>query len=82
MSTSVTCRDEILSAMKMLSRKYHRDAFTTTEILEQVMTQTKTYKQSTITKEVMFKMRADTPDHHEKTYPDLVRVSRGYYRLA
>ncbi len=81
-NVSVTCRDEILLAFKTLSRRYQRDAFTTHEIIQQVMRQTKAYKQSTITKEIMFKMRADSPDHHEKSYPDLVRASRGYYQLA
>lgn len=79
---AVTCREEILLAMQTISYRYRLDSFTVKEIIEQVMTQTKAYKQSTITKENMFELRAGTPDHHEKSYPRIVRVSRGYYRLA
>ena len=82
MSMAVTCREEIILAIQTLTHRYRRDSFTVKEIIEQVMTQTKAYKESTITKEVMFKLRADTPDHHEKSYPRIVRTSRGYYRLA
>lgn len=79
---SVTCREEILLAMQTLSCKYQRHAFTVKEIIEQVMIQNNSYKESTITKEIMFKLRADTADHREKSYPRIVRASRGYYRLV
>ena len=79
---AVTCREEILLALQTLSYRYRRDSFTVKEIIEQVMIQTQAYKKSTISKEVMFKLRADTPDHHEKSYPRIVRTSRGYYRLV
>ncbi len=78
----MTARAEILKAMGMLEARHNRDAFTVKEIIEQVMKQTKVYKESTLTKEIMFKMRADSADHHERSYPDLVRSTRGYYRLA
>ena len=82
MSLPVTCAEEILLAMQNLAHKYRRDAFTVKEIIQQVMEQNNSYKESTITKEIMFKLRADTADHHEKSYPRIVRASRGYYRLA
>jgi hypothetical protein len=81
-SANVTCRDEILQAMKILSQKSRRDAFTPKEIIRQVLTQTKAYGPSTIRTDIVSRMCVDAPVHHAKVYQDLVRVSRGYYRLA
>jgi hypothetical protein len=47
-SADGTCRDEILQAMKILSQRSRRDAFTPKEIIGQVLMQTKAYGPSTI----------------------------------
>jgi hypothetical protein len=68
--------------MKILSQRSRRDAFTPKEIIGQVLMQTKAYGPSTIRTDIVSRMCVDAPVHHAKVYQDLVRVSRGYYRLA
>jgi hypothetical protein len=77
----MTCRDEVLVAMKTLSRGRSDDAFALSAIVKQVLSQTKTYKESTIRTHITSRMCANAPDNHAKVYNDLLRVRPGYYKL-
>jgi hypothetical protein len=77
----MTCRDEVLKAMKTLSRGSNNDAFALKVIINQVLSQTKAYKESTIRTHITSKMCANAPVNHAMVYRDLFRVDVGYYRL-
>ena len=77
----MTCRDEILAAVRRLSTRTSRDAFSPAEIVKEVRLQGSGYKESTIRTHVTSRMCADAPDHHAVVYDDLERVGRGLYRL-
>lgn len=77
----MTCRDEILAAVRQLAIRTSRDAFSPAEIVKEVRLQGSGYKESTIRTHVTSRMCADAPDHHAVVYDDLERVGRGLYRL-
>lgn len=77
----MTCRDEVLKTMKTLSRGSNNDAFALKVIIDQVLSQTKAYKESTIRTHITSKLCANAPVNHAMVYKDLFRVDVGYYRL-
>ena len=79
---SVTCRDDVLAAMRTLQRRHGRRDFALFEIVHEVQARGTIYKETTIRTHVFSYMCADTPDRHAVVYDDLVRVSRGRYVLA
>lgn len=50
-------------------------------IIDQVLSQTKAYKESTIRTHITSKLCANAPVNHAMVYRDLFRVDVGYYRL-
>ncbi len=67
--------------MKTLSRGNNNQAFALKVIIDQVLSQTKAYKESTIRTHITSKMCANAPVNHAMVYKDLFRVDVGYYRL-
>lgn len=81
MVNKMTCRDEVLKAMKILSKGNSAEAFALKVIIDQVLSQTKAYKESTIRTHITSKMCANAPVNHAMVYRDLFRVDVGYYKL-
>ena len=79
---TVTARDDILAAARKLATDAADGSFTVDEVVEEVRRQGSTYKESTIRTHVNSRMCATAPENHAVTYPDLVRVDHGRYRLA
>ena len=77
----MTCRSEIIEAMKLLASKTDRDTFARKEIVRQVKSQTNEYQESTIRTHIISWMCVNTVTGHGGLYPDLFKVGRGLYRL-
>lgn len=77
----MTCRDEILEAFRVLTRLHGRQAFSPSEIIQEMRRQGSRYKESTIRTHIVSRMCANAPDHHAVVYDDLERVSPGLYWL-
>lgn len=75
----MTCQDEVLAAFQRLISRTSREAFSPAEIVQEVMTVTSAYRESTIRTHVVSRMCANAPDHHDVVYHDLERVGRGMY---
>lgn len=78
----MTCRDEILEAVKSIRRRSGRDTFALHEIVTGMKRKGTGYSESTIRTHVSSRMCSNAPDHHSMVYDDLVRVDRGLYKLA
>ena len=77
----MTCRLEVLAAIRRLKSKHRRDAFRVDEIVQEVQGATSRYAVSTIRTHVTSRMCKQAPVHHETVYGDLDRVGHGRYRL-
>jgi len=77
----VTCRQEVLAAMRRLRSRTGREAFRLVKIVREVQTATSSYAESTIRTHVTSRMCKQAPDHHWTVYDDLDRVERSVYRL-
>jgi hypothetical protein len=77
----VTARDDVLRAARELAANSADGSFTVDEVVELARRHGSTAKESTIRTHVTSRMCADAPDNHAVTYPDLVRIDRGRYRL-
>lgn len=74
-----TCRDAILVAFRSLERRTGERDFALVDVVDEVLATTD-YKESTIRTHISSLMCRDAPEHHQTTYADLERVSRGRYR--
>lgn len=79
---SVTAREDVLRAARQLAGDSVDGSFTVDEVVELARRHGSTAKESTIRTHVTSRMCVDAPDNHAVTYPGLVRVDRGRYRLA
>jgi hypothetical protein len=77
----MTCRDEVLDAMRRLERRHNRTDFALYEIVQEVVSAGTTYPEDTIRTEIVARMCEQAPNNHAVTYDDLDRVGRGYYAL-
>ena len=77
----MTCRDEILKAIKYIVNRKGNNLFTIPEVIS-IMAQNGTeYKESTIRTHITSRMCANAPENHGVTYEDIERVDRGLYKL-
>lgn len=76
-----TCRAEVLAAFDRLERRHGRAVFAPVEIIQEVLAVTDRYPEHTIRTEIVSRMCAEAPVHHDVAYDDLERVDRGRYRL-
>ena len=81
MPMPMTCRDAVLEAMRRLRDRHGRNVFKLDEIVQEVLSRTSAFKESTVRTHVTSRMCADAPDHHAVVYADLDRVEHGLYRL-
>jgi hypothetical protein len=77
----MTCRDEVLTAMRRLRSRHGRDVFGLDEIVQEVRAVTSSYTESTVRTHVTSRMCKQAPAHHGTVYGDLDRAGRGLYRL-
>lgn len=77
----MTCRQEILAAMRRLKHRTGCDAFRLVEILREVQVATSSYAESTIRTHVCSHMCRQASVNAAVVYDDLDRVGRGVYRL-
>lgn len=77
----MTARDEVLAAAIELAAHSRDGTFTVDDILNHLRRQSSSYKPSTIRTHVVSRMCANAPDHHQVTYPDLLRVDERTYKL-
>jgi hypothetical protein len=77
----VTCRDEVLSAMRRLERRNGKKAFLLQDIVREVHAGGARYKESTIRTHVTSRMCVNAPKNHATVYRDLEKVGAGLYQL-
>ena len=77
----MTCRQEVLAAVRRLRSRTGREAFRLVEIVREVQTATSSYAESTIRTHVCSHMCRQAPVNAAIVYDDLDRVERGVYRL-
>ena len=75
-----TCREAVLAAFERLERRHGRKVFDLWEIVQEVLTATDHFAESTIRTQVGSVMCVQAPTNHATTYEDLDRVDRGKYR--
>lgn len=74
-----TSREAVLAAFDRLESKHHRKDFDLSEIVEEVLSATHDFAESTIRTHVTSKMCEEAPTNHAMKYADLHRTSRGMY---
>lgn len=77
----MTCRDAVIEAMHRLGEQHNRRDFKVKEIVQQVLSQTRAFKEATIRTHIVSRMCAGAPVNHAVVYSDLERVAPGVYRL-
>lgn len=76
-----TARDEILSAVKVITQERQAKSFKLEEVLILMKSQETTYKESTIRTHITSRCCANSPNHHGSVYNDYERIGKGLYRL-
>jgi hypothetical protein len=76
----VSCRSEVLSAFSRLERRHGRVEFELDEVVQEVLTATGRFAESTIRTHVTSVMCVQAPANHAVRHRDLDRVRRGVYR--
>lgn len=76
----MTAREEILAALPAVRARTGRESFTVQDVIEELQRRGSTYKPSTIRTHVVSRMCANAPNHHARTYEDLVRLPDGRYQ--
>ena len=73
---------DIVPAVLLLEASRGSDGtFGPQDVVEELRRRGSTYAESTIRTHVVSRMCANAPDHHARTFDDLVRVSDGRYRF-
>jgi len=75
-----TCREAVLEAFERLESRNHRKDFDLVEVLNEVLTTTNEYKESTIRTHITSRMCVQAPLNHATKFDDLDRVDIGRYR--
>jgi hypothetical protein len=77
----MTCRDEILSCVRDLSRNKSDSYFTVQEVLDEMNRRGTKYEESTIRTHITSRMCKNAKKHHAVKFDDFERVAHGLYRL-
>ena len=75
-----TCRKEVLEAFDRLERRNNRKDFGLTEVINEVLSSTSEYKESTIRTHISSRMCIQAPLNHATKFDDLDRIDVGRYR--
>mgnify|MGYP004393748193 FL=1 len=78
----MTCRQEVLAAVRRLRGRTGREAFRLVEIVWEAQAATSSYAESTIRTHICSHMCRQAPVNAAVVYDDLDRVERGVYRLS
>ena len=79
----MTCRDDILEAVRALIRQKGVNEFTAHEVVEYMRAHGTTYKENTIRTHITTGlMTINAAKHHSKTHDDFERTADGVYRLS
>lgn len=78
----MTCRDEVLDAIRVIRDHREAEIFTVQEVIDEMRQRGTSYEESTIRTHITSRMCANAPDHHAVVYPDIERVGEGEYRLT
>ena len=77
----MTCRDEVIDAMVRLENRHGKSIFQLSLIVNEVLSHTNEYEESTIRTHISARMCAQAPANHAVVTDDLDRVGRGLYKL-
>jgi hypothetical protein len=77
----MTCRDEILVAIRRLISRTGSELFTIEQVLAEMETAGTRYPEATVRTHIASSMCVNAPPNHATRYGDLERVRRGVYRL-
>ncbi len=77
----MTCRDEILACIQQITKGSSTGEFSIKDVVSYMERSGSEYEASIIRTHIASKLCSNAPNHHDKNYDDLIRVSRGIYRL-
>jgi hypothetical protein len=77
----MTCRDEILMAVKSIIRSSGINQFTIVDVLAYMKCRNSKYEESTIKTHISSRCCTNAPTNHAVTYKDFERIAHGLYRL-
>lgn len=77
-----TARDEILTAVKNITREREEKQFGLGEVLQYMIADGTSYKESTIRTHITSKCCSNSPNHHGSVFNDYERIGKGIYRLV
>ncbi|QBP43187.1 GIY-YIG nuclease family protein [Paenisporosarcina antarctica] len=78
---SLTCRDEILSAVRHIIQEKGSNEFIVREVIDTMRQGKSTYSESTIRTHIVSKCCINAAKHHAVVYNDFERIGRGLYKL-
>ena len=70
----MTCRNEVLNAMERLKRRHGKSVFPLTEIVQEVLSHTRQYEESTISTHISAHMCAQAPVNAAPLAPPTLKV--------
>ena len=77
----MSCREEILALAQHLTLESGLDSFALEDLVNAMVRNGSSYRESTIRTHVTSLMCANAPRHHAVRYNDLERIGRGLYRM-
>ena len=79
--TRITARDEILTAVKSMTKEREAKHFSIGEVLHYMKEGGTSYMESTIRTHITSRCCSNAPNHHASVFNDYERIGKGVYRL-
>jgi hypothetical protein len=80
-SRTLTCREEVLEAVRAIVREKAHNEFTVDEIVSRLRDSGSPFAESTIRTHVTSRCCRNAPKNHAVTYEDFERIGSNAYRL-
>lgn len=81
MPVNLSCRDEILVCARTIINRKAVNEFTVKEIVEEMVKNNTSYKDSTIRTHITSRCCINAPSHHGTVYNDFDRIRIGVYKI-
>lgn len=77
----MTCRDELLEAVKVIIKRKGKNEFSIPEVIEYMKQKGTRYKEATIRTHITSRCCKNAPANHGVVYADFLRIRKGVYKL-
>jgi len=81
MPTEMTCREELLKAVRNVIKGKEINEFSIDEVIDYMKQNGTKFKESTVRTHIASRCCQNAPEHHGVVYEDYLRIGHGLYKL-